>query len=105
EYGQTIQGVDVSTIPTYYTHELEDPRELTDELFYSFTAMYQQSVLHKNRRNGIGEMLAIKDALGKRDYPKGKAAEATNTIRMFKNYMDYAIFGKQETQEFKITIF
>lgn len=105
EYGQSIQGVDVSTIPTYYTHELEDSRELTDELFYSFTAMYQQSVLHKHRRNGIGEMLAIKDALGKRDYPKGKAAEATNTIRMFKNYMDYAIFGKQETQEFKITIF
>lgn len=104
-YGETIQGVDVSAIPTYYTSDLKDSNELTDELFYSYMAMHQQSILHKHRRNNIGQALAIKDALGKRDYPKGKAAESTNTVKMFKNYMDYAFFGKEETQEFKITVF
>lgn len=104
-YGENITGENIRTIPTYYTADVQNEEELTDELFYSYALMYQQSTLHKHRRNGVGEMLAIKDAIGKRDQPKGKSAETTNTIRMFKNYMDYAIFGVQESQEFKVNVF
>lgn len=104
-YGETINGENISTIPTYFVTDIENSGELTDELYYSYALMYQQSVLHKHRRNGIGEMLAIKDAIGKRDQPKGKSVETTNTIRMFKNYMDYAIFGVQESQELRVNVF
>ena len=103
EYGETIGSTNVNVIPTYYTRDIQNKEELTDELFYSYAAMYQQSVLHKHRKNNIAEMLAIKEALESRA-ESGAGASTKNTIEMFNNYFDYAFFGKNESQEFKVSI-
>lgn len=102
EFGET-QGA-VNKIPTYYTRDVENKDELTDELFYSYALMSQQAVLYKHRKNNLGDMLALQDAILKRDYPKGKAAESSVTMAMFKNYMEYAIFGIKESQELKMNV-
>lgn len=103
EYGETIGSTDVSVIPTYYTRDVENKEELTDELFFSYAAMYQQSVLHKHRKNNIAEALALKEVMESRA-ESGVGASTKNTIGMFNNYFDYAFFGKNESQEYKVTI-
>lgn len=103
EYGETVGSTDVSVVPTYYTRDVENKEELTDELFFSYAAMYQQSVLHKHRKNNISEALAIKEAVESRA-ESGVGADTKNTIAMFNNYFDYAFFGKNESQEYKVTV-
>lgn len=105
EYGESIKGADISVIPSYYVRSLENKEELSDELFYTFATMRQQAILHKHRKKNIGEVLAIKDALEKREAKGNRQTDAKNTIEMFNNYMDYAIFGKNESKEFRINIF
>lgn len=104
EYGQTVGRTNMNIVPTYYTQDIENANELSDEFFYSYAMMYQQSVLHKHRKNNIGEMLAVKDALEKRNTSQNAGVDAKNTMSMFDNYVDYAFYGKQETQEFKIKV-
>lgn len=103
EYGETIGSTDASVVPTYYTRDIENKEELTDELFFSYATMYQQSVLHKHRKNNISEALAIKEAIESRA-ESGVGADTKNTISMFNNYFDYAFFGQNESQEYKVTI-
>jgi hypothetical protein len=105
EYGESIKGADISVIPSYYIRDLDNKAELSEELFYTFATMRQQAILHKHRKKNIGEVLAIKDALEKRESKGNREVDAKNTIEMFNNYMEYAIFGKNETKEFKINIF
>jgi hypothetical protein len=105
EYGESIKGANISVIPTYYVRDLENKAELSDELFYTFATMRQQAILHKHRKKNIGEVLAIKDALEKRESKGNRKVDAKNTIEMFNNQMDYAIFGKNETKEFKVNFF
>lgn len=102
EYGEQMAGTKI--IPTYYVRDIENKKDLTDELFYSYTAMLQQSFLHSYRKQHFGNVMALQDALLSRKSVKGKAKEAEVTIDMFQNYMDYSLFGIKETQEFKITI-
>lgn len=102
EYGEQIAGTKI--IPSYYVREVDNKDELTDELFFSYALMAQQSFLHKHRKQNFGDMMALQDAVLSRDTLAGKAKEAKVTIDMFQNYMDYALFGIKESQEFKTTI-
>jgi len=103
EYGETVGESEVSVIPTYYTRDIKNKEELTDELFFSYASMYQQSVLHKHRKNNIGDALAIKEAIESRQ-DAGVGSSTKNTVAMLNNFFDYAFYGKNETQEFKVNI-
>ena len=103
EYGQSIGSTNVAVVPTYYTRDVENKEELTDELFYSYMLMYQQSVLHKHRKNNISNVLAVKEAVESRA-ESGRGSATKSTIGMMNNYIDYAFFGRNETVEYKIPI-
>jgi len=103
EYGQSVGAEETPVIPTYYTTEIENQEELTDELFYSYAAMYQQSVLHKHRKNNIGDALALKESIESRQ-EAGLGANTKNTVEMMDDYFKYAFFGIQESQSLNVRL-
>ena len=112
EYGAEVDGesiiktIGARFIPKYYLRDLENSSDVSSDLFYSMTAFGQQAQLYASRKNYYSDMMAIQDALtsGKRDYPDGKAAESTATVKMFKSAMDAYLFGVKESKQLKVTL-
>lgn len=84
------------TIPTYYNTPLEDSKELTKNLTYAYVMWGNQASLYKSRKENIGDMFIIEDALNNTNFTT-KKAENTQTYRMFKNFMEYNFYGVRET--------
>lgn len=91
-------------IPQYYTKDLENQNDVTDELLYSYALMAQQSALYKARVENIGDMLSIQQSILNADFGE-KSKEATNTYKMFQSYMDYNFYGIKETFSYQADIF
>lgn len=110
EYGDRENQTDIQiatdarTVPTFYTRRLENPNDVSDDLFYSYLAMTNQSVLHKARREGLVDIMAVEDKMVNRSTPRGKAAESTRNYKMLKSAIDYNFFGKQETRAYKVKL-
>ncbi len=68
--------------------------------------MMQQAALYKNRKEKYAEIASLYDAVSsnRRSYPEGKQAESTNTYRLFKNQMDYALFGVSEQSRLRVSL-
>lgn len=109
-YGEEINGESVLKttgaryIPKYYLKDLENPQDVSDDLFYSLNAFAQQSYLYQSRKNYFSDMMAIQEALLDRKYPDGKAAEATATVKMFRSHMDAYLFGMKESKQLRVTL-
>lgn len=99
-----IKATGVRYIPKYYLRDLENKEDVSDDLFYSMTAFAQQSYLYQSRKNYFSDMMAIQEALLDRQYPDGKAAEATATVKMFRSHMDAYLFGVQESKQLRVTL-
>lgn len=95
----------VRVVPKYFLRLLEETADVTDDLFYSLTAMAQQAELHKARKEKYSEFVALKDAvLNDRRYADGKASKTTNTWRMFESYMDANLFGIHEVKNYRVDL-
>jgi hypothetical protein len=99
-----IKSANLRVIPKYFLKKLESTGDVSTDLFYSSTMFAQQAELYKARRNKFSEFSALKDKLVSRTYPGGKAAEATNTHKMFMSYMDYNLFGVKENRQWRVTL-
>ena len=105
EFGQDYEGKSASrlmssnVIPMYYTRDLTNKDDLSDELIYTYTLMNQQSALYKARVDNLGDMLAVKKAIEDTTFEK-TSAQASNTYKMFKSFMDYNFFGIKENLEY-----
>lgn len=111
ELGSTSEGrasrnlkMRSSVIPAYYTKNLSDEKDVTDELLYSYALMNQQSALYKARVKNIGDMLSVKQALLNQDF-SNKESEATNAYKMLKSNIDYNFYGVKQTFSYEINLF
>lgn len=104
--GKALIDSGIKIIPKYYLNKIEDPKDVSTDLFYSSMLMYQQSALYKSRKEKYADISALYDAVSsnQRRYPNGKQASATNTYRVFKSYMDYALFGVQEQASMRVSL-
>lgn len=102
EEGEIANSNEILTIPTYGVRKIEK-QDVTDELLYSYAWMAQQSSLHKARKENIGNMFVIKDAILNADYA-GKAAEATNSYKMFKSFLNANFYGVKESFNYEISL-
>lgn len=104
--GRSLFNSGIRVIPKYYLNSLEEVTDVSTDLFYSSMLMAQQAELYRNRKEKYSEISALHDAtLSKnRSYPEGKASEASNTYRMFKSQMDYALFGVQEVARLRVNL-
>ena len=84
------------TIPTYYNKPLDNPAEQTTDYLWAFAVYGQAATLHKYRRENIGDMFVLEDSLSRvKDNHK-------NANKMFKSFMEYNFYGKQENFSYKI---
>jgi hypothetical protein len=110
EYGAEENGVDIlkatdaRIVPTFYTKKLEEESDLSDDLFYSYLAMTNQSILHKLRREGLSDVMALEDKMINRVAPDGKTIQSTRNYKMMKSAIDYNFFGRKETRKFKANL-
>ena len=63
--------------------------------------MTNQSLLHKLRREGLSDIIALEDKMLNRVAPDGKAIQSTRNYKMMKSAIDYNFFGRKETRKFK----
>lgn len=102
--GKSLYNSGIRVIPKYYLNKLEKVTDVSTDLFYSTMLMAQQAELYKNRREKYAELATIEDGFLNRAYPEGKSAESTNTYKMAKSQLDYALFGVQETKRLRVNL-
>lgn len=91
-------------IPKYFLNRFPDSSFISTDLFYSSMAMAQQAELYKAKRESFSEFATLHDIALTRSYPQGKEAQATNTYKMFKSYLDYNMFGVKEIKQWRVTL-
>lgn len=107
EYGASDElrkAVGTRIVPKLYVRDLENKSDISDDLFFSLLAMTEQSALHKSRKEGLSDVLALEDKMLGRVVPTGKAAERTRNYEMFKSFVDYNYFGIKESMQYKVNI-
>jgi hypothetical protein len=103
DYGQDVngevakKGSTLLTIPTYGVRMLDNQADVSDELLSSYGWFAQQAALHKARKNNIGDMFAIHDALLRENAVDGKEAHVSNTAKMLKSFLDANFYGIKDT--------
>lgn len=109
EFGQDTEGnaavrkLNANIIPMYYTKDLQNQQDLSDELLYTYTLMNQQSALYKARVENLGDMLSVKKAILDTQF-EGKSSEASNTYNMFKSFLDYNFYGIKENLTYAVDL-
>lgn len=99
--GETQFGNGVKVIPKRFVNRLENPNDISDDLFFSLSARAKEAYLRNARMKHYGDFMSIYDKMLTRSY-NGKAAEATQTVKMFKSAMDYNLFGVKETATYPV---
>lgn len=99
-----IKSLGARYIPKYYLRNLEKASDVSEDLFYSMSAFGQQAYLYESRKNYFSDMMAIQEALVSREYPEGKSAESSSTVKMFKSAMDAYLFGVKESKQLKVSL-
>lgn len=108
--GETIEGdkglgvEDMRIIPKYGMRELANQDDLSDELLTSYSWMHEQSMLHRARKEHIGQALMLQQAVLNDTYGN-KGGVATATYKMFKSHMDEAYFGVKEDMDYNINFY
>ena len=95
---------DIKVIPKRFVNNLEDPNDVSDDLFFSLAARSKEAALRKARVKYYGDFMSIYDKMLTRSY-NGKAPESTQTVKMFKSAMDYNLFGVKETATYPVDTF
>jgi len=109
ELGQDYEGRAASKlmasniIPMYYVNDLKNQEDLSDELLHSYALMNQQSALYRARVDNLGDMLSVKKAILDTTF-EDKSAEASNTYKMWKSYMDFNFYGIKENLQYSVNV-
>lgn len=105
EFGNIVtNNAPLENIPQYGIRKIAEQDDVTDELLTSYSWFGQQSALYKSRRENIGDMLAIQDSILNSDFA-GKDANATNTYKMFKSFLNNSFYGQRDTFSMEINFF
>lgn len=103
--GDTRFGQTVKVIPKMYTQKLENPEDISTEVFYAVTLYAKEAYTRRARVDHYGNIMSLYDRVLTRDYSKtGKATEATNTVKMVKSMIDYNMFGIKETKTMPVDV-
>jgi hypothetical protein len=109
-FGEELDGealaktADMRIIPKYFLKRLEEPTDVSTDLFYSSMLLAQQSQLYKARKERYSEFATLNDLALNRAYPEGKAATSTNTYKMFQSYYDHNLFGVKEKRNWRVNV-
>jgi len=100
--GDNSLGTDIRIIPKMYTRKLDDPEDMSKNLFTSMMMQHNEATLRDSRVKYLGQINSVMETIQTREQFKGKPAETTNAYKQAKSAVDYAVFGKQ--QEFTMPV-
>lgn len=99
--GETMFGDTVKVIPKMYVNRLEDPKDISKDLFYSLALRAKEAYSREAKVKYYGDLMSIHDKILTREM-KGKDAISSNTYKMVKSAIDYNLFGIKETVTYPI---
>lgn len=99
--GDEMYGDDVKVIPKMYIRPLEDPEDVSTDLFYSLSLRAKEAFLRKAKVKHYGDLMSINDKILTREM-NGKSPTASNTYKMFQSAIDYNLFGIKETTTYPV---
>ena len=99
-----VKKANIRIIPKYFLKKLEASTDVSDDLFNTSALLAQQAELYRAKKNRFSEFAVLNDKVMNRVYPDGKAAESTNTYKMFKSYLDYNLFGVKELKQWRVDL-
>jgi len=99
--GDTTYGTDIKVIPKMYINRLENPEDISTELFYSLALRAKEGFSRESKVKHYGDLMSIYDKISTREM-NGKNPTASNTFRMMKSAIDYNLFGVKESATYPV---
>lgn len=90
-------------LPKYYTRDLEDPNDVSEDHFMALTQLVTKASQYKSKKEVISDIESLQNILLKnKRHNRGK--NLSNVIKMTESFIDSAIYGKTEqiSRKFKI---
>lgn len=98
-YGATTAKGDVrdfssvKLIPKYYLTELENLDNISNDLLSSYAEMLHSANVYTQRHNTITDVAILEQKLVHTPFKNGKAPDVTNTMKMFREFVDAYYYG------------
>jgi len=99
--GEKMFGEDAKVIPKMYINKLENPEDISTDLFTSLTMRAKEAYSREARVKYYGDLMSVYDKILNRSL-KGKDAKASNTFKMAQSALDNSLFGIKETTTYPI---
>lgn len=99
--GDNTFGSDIKVIPKMYINSLENPEDISTDLFYTLTLRAKEAYGRQAKVKHYGDLMSIYDKVSARDM-NGKDPKSSNTYRMMKSAIDYNLFGVKETVTYPV---
>ncbi|MFT6125729.1 MAG: hypothetical protein ACJAVA_000170 [Flavobacteriaceae bacterium] len=82
-------------LPKYYTRDLEDPNDVSDDHFMALTQLVAKSSQYKAKKEVLSDIESLQNILlNNKRHSRGKKLE--NVLKMTESFIDSAIYGKTE---------
>lgn len=102
--GDTSLGGAIKLIPKRFVYKLEDPSDVSNELFYSMTLFAHAAQLRRARINSYGDIMAVMEAIEQRGTAGEKASTSTNAYKMAFSAIENSLFGIQEIVTYETSL-
>lgn len=90
-------------LPKYYTRDLEDPNDVSDDHFMALTQLIAKSSQYKAKKEVLSDIESLQNILlNNKRHSRGKKLE--NVLKMTESFVDSAIYGKTEQLTKKFVI-
>lgn len=99
--GEQMFGQEVKVIPKMYINKLENPEDVSNDLFFSLALRAKEAYSRQAKVKYYGDLMSVYDKISTREM-NGKDPKASNTYKMMKSAIDYNLFGVKETVTYPV---
>ena len=99
--GEKMFGSDVKVIPKMYLNKLENPEDVSNDLFFSLSLRAKEAYSRQAKVKYYGDLMSVYDKITTREM-NGKDPKVSNTYKMMKSAIDYNLFGVKETVTYPV---
>jgi hypothetical protein len=99
--GETMFGSDFKVIPKMYLNKLENPEDVSSDLFFSLALRAREAYARQAKVKYYGDLMSVFDKIQTREM-NGKDPSKSNTYKMIQSAIDYNLFGVKETVTYPV---
>lgn len=99
--GETAYGSDIKVIPKMYINKLENPEDISNDLFYTLALRAKEAYSREAKVKHYGDLMSIYDKVSNRTM-HGKESSKSNSLKMLRSAIDYNLFGIKESATYPV---